>query len=93
MKIINRLVIIILISISILLINTINYKTYCAYQWLPKGSNRTTNDSSWRSEFYCINHSYEMNDNKSHTFKLTNRVNYYSDDSSEFRQKPKKFKV
>lgn len=87
MKIINRLVIIILISISILLINTINYKIYCAYQWEPKGTKMITSDSSWRSEFYCVNHSYEMNDSKSHTFYLTNRVNYYSDDTSEFRQK------
>lgn len=86
MKTINKLTIIILMSIFIFLINTVNYKT-SAYNWEQKGTTKTITGEDWRSEYYCANHSYEMDDSKNHTFKLTNRVNYYSDDTSDFKQK------
>lgn len=85
MKKINRLIIIILISIFIFLINTVNNKA-SAYNWEPKGKTITITGEGWRSEYYCVNHNYEMKDNQKHTFKLTNRVNYYSDDTSDFKR-------
>ena len=46
----------------------------------------TISGEDWRNEYYCINHNFKMEDSKSHTFKLTNRVNYYSNDSSDFKR-------
>lgn len=85
MKTINKILLIILMSIFIFLVNTVNYNT-SAYTWQPKGKTIPITGEDWRSEYYCINHSYEMDDTRNHTFKLTHRVNYYSDDTSDFKR-------
>ena len=86
MKIIKKLLVILLISISIFLIKTVNYRAY-GYYWQKPGTLMTTQGSAWRNQFFCINHNKAMDDNSRHTFELTHRDNYYSDDTDEFRMK------
>lgn len=86
MKVLNKLLIIMVISISIFLVKTANYSTY-GYHWQKPGTLMTTQGSAWRNQFFCINHNKAMDDNGRHTFELTHRENYYSDDTDMFKMK------
>lgn len=86
MKVINKLLIIILISISIFLVKAANYRTY-GYYWQKPGTIMTTTGSKWRTQFFCINHNKAMDDDGRHIFELTHRENYYSDTNDEFKKK------